>query len=129
MSFIFLQHPLFADPFSLALLSLSVYNNTCDENEFMCQDRQCVPKHFVCDHDIDCSDGSDESPQCGECVTPHEHRGGDADEGMLAVVICGSFCPFLLPLTTDLAAQDKWRVFNIWLSFPSLLPITERIGT
>uniref|UniRef100_A0A8D0ALX9 LDL receptor related protein 1 n=1 Tax=Sander lucioperca TaxID=283035 RepID=A0A8D0ALX9_SANLU len=39
-------------------------NNTCDENEFMCQNRQCIPKHFVCDHDIDCSDGSDESPEC-----------------------------------------------------------------
>lgn len=43
-------------------------NNTCDaKNEFMCQNRQCIPKHFVCDHDIDCSDGSDESPECGEC--------------------------------------------------------------
>lgn len=50
---------------------LPVYtNNTCDvENEFMCQNRQCIPKHFVCDHDIDCADGSDESPECGECVS------------------------------------------------------------
>lgn len=49
---------------------LPVYtNSTCDvENEFMCQNRQCIPKHFVCDHDIDCSDGSDESPECGECL-------------------------------------------------------------
>lgn len=48
---------------------LPVYtNNTCDaKNEFMCQNRQCIPKHFVCDHDIDCSDGSDESLECGEC--------------------------------------------------------------
>lgn len=47
--------------------SLPVYtNSTCDDNEFMCQDRECIPKHFVCDHDIDCSDGSDESPECGE---------------------------------------------------------------
>lgn len=46
----------------------SVYtNSTCDpENEFMCQNRQCIPKHFVCDLDVDCSDGSDESPECGE---------------------------------------------------------------
>uniref|UniRef100_A0A8C7J5Z5 LDL receptor related protein 1 n=1 Tax=Oncorhynchus kisutch TaxID=8019 RepID=A0A8C7J5Z5_ONCKI len=41
-----------------------LYNNTCDENEFMCQNRHCIPKHFVCDHDMDCSDGSDESPEC-----------------------------------------------------------------
>ncbi|XP_063064253.1 low-density lipoprotein receptor-related protein 1 isoform X3 [Engraulis encrasicolus] len=40
------------------------YNNTCDENEFMCQDRHCIPKQFVCDHDLDCPDGSDESPEC-----------------------------------------------------------------
>lgn len=47
---------------------LPVYtNSTCDpENEFMCQNRQCIPKHFVCDLDVDCSDGSDESPECGE---------------------------------------------------------------
>ncbi|GLD64343.1 low-density lipoprotein receptor-related protein 1-like protein [Lates japonicus] len=41
-----------------------VFNNTCSNNEFMCQNRQCIPKHFVCDHDNDCSDGSDESQEC-----------------------------------------------------------------
>ncbi|KAG7278877.1 hypothetical protein CRUP_036391 [Coryphaenoides rupestris] len=30
----------------------------------MCQNRQCIPKHYVCDHDTDCSDGSDESMEC-----------------------------------------------------------------
>lgn len=43
-----------------------VFNNTCKSSEFMCQNRQCIPKHFVCDHDNDCSDGSDESQECGE---------------------------------------------------------------
>ncbi|CAO2582032.1 Prolow-density lipoprotein receptor-related protein 1 [Lemmus lemmus] len=43
-----------------------VYNSTCDDREFMCQNRLCIPKHFVCDHDRDCADGSDESPECGE---------------------------------------------------------------
>ncbi|XP_029548487.1 low-density lipoprotein receptor-related protein 1 [Salmo trutta] len=52
-----------------------VFNNTCDANEFMCQNRQCIPKHFVCDHDNDCSDSSDEFmeceyPKCG----PNEFR-------------------------------------------------------
>lgn len=43
----------------------SVFNNTCKAGEFMCQNRQCIPKHFVCDHDNDCGDGSDESQECG----------------------------------------------------------------
>ncbi len=52
---------------SSALLFLfhSVFNNTCKAGEFMCQNRQCIPKHFVCDHDNDCGDGSDESLECG----------------------------------------------------------------
>lgn len=52
---------------AVLLSSALVYtNSTCDpENEFMCQNRQCIPKHFVCDLDVDCSDGSDESPECG----------------------------------------------------------------
>lgn len=52
-----------------ALFSL-VFSNTCDDSEFMCQNRQCIPKHFVCDHDNDCGDGSDESPECGERAAP-----------------------------------------------------------
>uniref|UniRef100_A0A3Q3R0H9 EGF-like domain-containing protein n=1 Tax=Monopterus albus TaxID=43700 RepID=A0A3Q3R0H9_MONAL len=56
-------------------LCVSVFNNTCSDNEFMCQNRQCIPKHFVCDHDNDCSDGSDESQEC-EYLTcgPNEFR-------------------------------------------------------
>lgn len=41
-------------------------NNTCDENAFMCHNKVCIPKQFVCDHDDDCGDGSDEFLQCGE---------------------------------------------------------------
>ena len=61
-------------------LPSSAYNNTCDENEFMCQDKQCIPKQFVCDHDLDCHDGSDESPECGECL------------GGLCVCVCVCVC-------------------------------------
>lgn len=46
-------------------------NKTCDDTEFQCQNKQCIPKHFVCDHDLDCRDGSDESPECGECFCVH----------------------------------------------------------
>uniref|UniRef100_A0A3P9J9W6 Low density lipoprotein receptor-related protein 2b n=1 Tax=Oryzias latipes TaxID=8090 RepID=A0A3P9J9W6_ORYLA len=47
--------------------------DTCSANEFMCQNRQCIPKHFVCDHDNDCSDGSDEPPLYPSC-RPSEFR-------------------------------------------------------
>lgn len=52
------------DKVNLSLIA--VFNNTCDSKEFMCQNQQCIPKQFVCDHDADCSDGSDESPECGK---------------------------------------------------------------
>ncbi|XP_069812693.1 low-density lipoprotein receptor-related protein 1B-like, partial [Dendropsophus ebraccatus] len=38
---------------------------TCDENTFMCNNKMCIPKQFLCDHDDDCGDGSDESLECG----------------------------------------------------------------
>ena len=39
------------------LLSSLAPNNTCDENAFMCHNKVCIPKQFVCDHDDDCGDG------------------------------------------------------------------------
>lgn len=62
----------------LCLPLSTVYNSTCDDREFMCQNRQCIPKHFMCDHDRDCADGSDESPECGE-------PGAAAGGGLLSV--------------------------------------------
>lgn len=47
-------------------MSFLAPNNTCSENTFMCRNKVCIPKQFVCDHDDDCGDGSDESLQCGE---------------------------------------------------------------
>lgn len=44
----------------------SAPNNTCDENAFTCRNNICIPKQFVCDHDDDCGDGSDESLECGK---------------------------------------------------------------
>lgn len=51
--------------FLCAVFSLAP-NNTCDENAFMCHNKVCIPKQFVCDHDDDCGDGSDESLECGK---------------------------------------------------------------
>lgn len=49
-------------------------NNTCDENAFMCRNNICIPKQFVCDHDDDCGDGSDESLECGKYNKSRENR-------------------------------------------------------
>lgn len=51
-----------------SLMSSLAPNNTCDENAFMCHNKVCIPKQFVCDHDDDCGDGSDESLQCGKYI-------------------------------------------------------------
>lgn len=34
---------------------------TCGYNEATCSNKQCIPKSKVCDGQIDCSDGSDET--------------------------------------------------------------------
>lgn len=49
-------------------------NNTCDENAFMCHNNICIPKQFVCDHDDDCGDGSDESLECGKYNKSRENK-------------------------------------------------------
>lgn len=53
--------------YSITWFLLAAPNNTCDENAFRCLNKACIPKRFVCDHDNDCGDGSDESVECGEC--------------------------------------------------------------
>lgn len=57
----------FCISFYLSLYSFpQAFNKTCDDSEFQCQNYQCIPKNFMCDHDVDCRDGSDESPECGK---------------------------------------------------------------
>uniref|UniRef100_A0A3P8RWR9 Uncharacterized protein n=1 Tax=Amphiprion percula TaxID=161767 RepID=A0A3P8RWR9_AMPPE len=83
------EWPLHWPPVLVVFLPPVYTNNTCNtETEFMCQNRQCIPKHFVCDHDIDCSDGSDESPECGEWRTCNDsafmcHNGKCLNETLL----------------------------------------------
>lgn len=37
----------------------------CSESEFRCDNNQCIPGNWRCDHDNDCGDNSDER-DCGE---------------------------------------------------------------
>ena len=84
----------------LCLPLSTVYNSTCDDREFMCQNRQCIPKHFMCDHDRDCADGSDESPECGE---PGAAAGGGP---ALSAQAASLTCP-LQPQSTQPAAPTR----------------------
>lgn len=61
------------------VISFLAPNNTCDENAFMCHNKVCIPKQFVCDHDDDCGDGSDESLQCGKYIQTFHGRDFQAE--------------------------------------------------
>ena len=39
----------------------------CQEGEFKCHNGACIKKSFVCDGEVDCTDGSDEIVSCSEC--------------------------------------------------------------
>ena len=36
------------------------FSSACGENEFKCEDQNCIDQIFVCDSMVDCPDGSDE---------------------------------------------------------------------
>ena len=40
-------------------------NSTCAENEFTCQNGECILKRWRCDAEVDCKDSSDEL-NCGK---------------------------------------------------------------
>ena len=43
-------------------------NTSCNVDEFMCvKSKKCIWKTWVCDHDDDCDDGSDEV-NCSEYI-------------------------------------------------------------
>lgn len=42
-------------------------HDACGENQFRCDNKQCINEASVCDFKIDCIDGSDESTEtCGK---------------------------------------------------------------
>ena len=38
--------------------------DSCDDDEFRCNDGDCIPGSYVCDDDPDCSSGEDEDQNC-----------------------------------------------------------------
>ena len=47
-------------------VSTYVTENKCRDGEFKCKNGLCIRKSFVCDGEVDCSDGSDEIISCSE---------------------------------------------------------------
>ncbi|KAJ9574492.1 hypothetical protein L9F63_008335, partial [Diploptera punctata] len=45
-------------------------SRTCSETEFKCNNGRCIPVHWQCDNEKDCSDGSDEIPSVCLFVFP-----------------------------------------------------------
>ena len=41
-------------------MPMSAEYATCGPDQFQCDNAVCIPQRWVCDHDNDCGDGSDE---------------------------------------------------------------------
>lgn len=49
----------------MTLFCASTDPRACTESEYRCDNLHCIPARWVCDHDNDCEDNSDER-DCGE---------------------------------------------------------------
>jgi len=47
------------DDVTVVVIGMAVYE-TCAPDQFQCDNNVCIPRQWVCDHDNDCGDGSDE---------------------------------------------------------------------
>lgn len=61
----FLQNNNFVDSTPCVACVLPSAPRSCTESEFRCGNLRCIPDRWVCDHDNDCEDNSDER-DCGK---------------------------------------------------------------
>uniref|UniRef100_U5ER34 Putative low-density lipoprotein receptor n=1 Tax=Corethrella appendiculata TaxID=1370023 RepID=U5ER34_9DIPT len=54
----------------LQQLGRSSKETSCPDDKFRCKNGRCIPKHWHCDQEKDCNDGSDEDPE--KCLKPKE---------------------------------------------------------
>ena len=52
--------------------------HTCNNEEFKCTSGRCIPRHWYCDEEADCPDGSDEPDTCGKRVISKHDKHYDA---------------------------------------------------
>lgn len=54
------------------VLPPSSASHTCSSDEFPCTSGRCIPRHWYCDEEGDCPDGSDEPATCGKRASKHD---------------------------------------------------------